>query len=1617
MLGNVPAERLRIIEGIAARARGQCRRKAPLAVDDLVRAYYHGVAEQDLSAHDPRDLAGATLAHLEFAKARRRGKALVRVFNPDPVRDGFASPHTVVMLATDDMPFLVDSVSIVFTQGGLNVHFIAHPVLSVTRDGHGHLRALYLDDAPAGAQAESWQLIEVDRVEEPEQLEALRNRLSQSLDDVRCATEDWQEMRRQAREIAANLELSPHPVGSGELLEAKALLEWMEDHHFTMLGYREYRLRRGRSQDVLEPLPETGLGLLRPGRAGPGGRGTVTLSGDIRKFARSKELLVLTKANSISTVHRATHLDYVSVKTFDRRGEVVGERRFIGLWTSTAYSSTPRDIPVLRHKVQQVIAHFGLAPSSHDGKAVMHALEVYPRDELFQASVPELIRIVRGIVNLYERAEVRMFTRRDAFRRFYSCLLYVPRDRYNTEVRRRIEDIVREVLGGIDLESQVQLSESVLARVFLLVRTERTDTRKVDMEALEARIREAVRTWCDRLAQALVEQHGEGPGKLLLERFGRALPAAYQEDLPPAVAVTDIARLQELERSPKALVMGMYRGDDQPAHKMQFKLYRRGNPIPISDVLPTIENLGLKLISERPYELELDGESWWIQDFELEHPQRVSIDLDSDGPRFRETFEKVWLGHKDNDGFNRLVLAADLDWREVSILRTYARWYVQLGLPLSQAYMEEALASNPAAARHLVGLFHARFDPAMTRARRAQSERSHREALAEILEGISRVDDDRIVRAFLAAVDATLRTNFYRRGADGEHRGYLSLKLDPRAVPDAPLPRPMFEIFTHSPRFEGVHLRMGKVARGGIRWSDRREDFRTEILGLMKAQNVKNTVIVPVGSKGGFVPRRLPAAREEAQREGTECYRLFIRSLLDVTDNLVDGKVVPPEGVVRADGNDPYLVVAADKGTATFSDIANEIAASYDFWLGDAFASGGSAGYDHKKMGITARGGWECVKRHFREMGVDIQREDFTVVGIGDMSGDVFGNGMLLSRHIRLVAAFNHQHIFLDPEPDASRSYKERERLFRLPRSSWEDYDRKLISRGGGIYPRNAKTVPLSARAQQLLDMETSNPSPREVVRAILRLPVDLLWNGGIGTYVKAAEESQAEIGDRTNDAVRVDGRELRCKVVGEGGNLGLSQRGRIEYALNGGRVNTDFIDNSGGVNCSDLEVNIKILLNAAMRARKRLRRGDRDRLLASMTEEVAGLVLRGNYLQSQAISTLEASAVERIAEHAHVIRALERSAGLNRTLEALPTDDELSDRRRLGQGLSRPELAMVLSYSKLWLYDRLIESDVPEDPYLGRELTRYFPEPVQRRFAAQIPEHPLRREIIVTATSNSMVNRMGPVFAIRAQEDTGAGIGRIARAYSIAREITDMRDLWADIERLDNRVPAELQRRMLYASSRLLRYLTYWVLANVEGSLDIDRAVSALRPGLKELLRQLPAFLLGIEAERYSHELGRLRKEGAPEDLARRVASLGSAQSAVDIVDVSRTRGISVEHAARVYFGLGQETGLDWIHGEIEMLSVEGHWQAVARGTLREQCYSLHRQLCDAAVAGRRERDPGASISAWLDAHRLAVENVRRTVQEMKSIESVDFATLSVAIQAVRRLRDPEARGAARSV
>jgi glutamate dehydrogenase len=1604
MPGRIPAARQAIIDRIAAVARRAGRKDLPVAADRLVRYFFHGVSELDLVQRPPQDLAGAALAHLEMGRSRTGGKPLVRVFNPDPDRDGFASSHTVIMVVTDDMPFLLDSLGMVCTHSGLAVHLLAHPVFAVVRDRRGRLIGIHLDDAPPGAQRESWQLFEIDREPDTDRLAEIEARIHATLGDVRAATGDWRRMRGKARDAAAAIGGARVHGLSGEIREARELLEWMEDNHFTFLGYREYRLRRGPRRDRLEPVARTGLGIM----SAAAGRKpkTIVLAGEVRSFARSQGPIIITKANSVSTVHRSTYLDYVGVKTYDRNGRVTGERRFIGLWTSSAYSRSPFEIPLLRHKVQRVIDHFRLQPSSHDHKAAVHALETFPRDELFQATVPDLVRIVRGVVNLYERAQVRLFVRRDPFRRFYSCLVYVPRDRYNTQARKRIEALAREAFGGLAIESQVTLSESVLARLHLLVRTPPDSGREVDAVALERAITETVRTWQDRLRDCLMEAHGEATALRLARDWGDAFPAAYQEDTSFADAVGDIATLERLAVTPDTLPMGLYRAAGQPDHKVQLKLFRALRPIPISDVLPSIENLGLKLISERPYEIVSRDRTFWIQDFELEHPRAIRIDLATDGPRFKTTFAHVWAEDVDNDGFNRLVLAADLDWREATVLRTYARWFVQLGLPLSQAYVEEALARNPAAAGHLLKLFLARFDPTLGAAERRRAEGAQRRALERLLAGVTRIDDDRILRAYLAAIDATLRTNYFRTDAAGEPRSYLALKLDPRKVAEVPLPKPMFEIFVHSPRVEGVHLRMGQVARGGLRWSDRREDFRTEILGLMKAQNVKNTVIVPVGAKGGFVPRRLPPGRDEAQAEGTACYRIFIRALLDVTDNVVGGKVVAPPGVVRHDGDDAYLVVAADKGTAKFSDVANAISEEYGFWLGDAFASGGSAGYDHKEMAITARGGWESVRRHFRELGLDTQTEDFTVAGIGDMSGDVFGNAMLLSPHIRLLAAFDHRHIFIDPAPDAATSFAERQRLFALARSSWEDYDLRLLSRGGGVHSRQQKSVPLSAEARALLGIDAQSAAPNDVIRAILRLPVDLLWNGGIGTYVKSADEAHAEIGDRANDAVRVNGAELRCHVVGEGGNLGFSQRGRIEYALAGGRINTDFIDNSAGVNCSDVEVNLKILLNPLMAA-GRLPRKTRNRLLESMTGEVAGLVLRNNYLQCLAISGLHETAAERIFELGHLLRSLERAGTLDRGLESLPSDDEIVERHRKGQRLTRPELAMLLSYSKIWLSGRLVDTDIAEDPYLGAELTRYFPKPVQRRFAREIQKHQLRREIIVTAVTNSLVNRMGPGFAVRTQEDTGADVGSIARAYSIAREITDMRDLWADIEALDDRAQSGLQYAMLHESMRLLRRLTYWVLRNFGTNLDIERAVNRLQPGIRELMSGLPDLLEGLESDLYRQALGRFSADGVPAGVARRVASLGAFHSSVDIVEVALARRATVSQAARVYFRLGSEIGLDWIRGEIERLPVEGHWQALARGSMREEAYLLQRRLADQVLGRGRGGDVAKRIDAWLREGGPAHDNVSRTVREMRAKGSADFPTLSVALQAVRQLAE----------
>ena len=1599
-LRSIPAARVALIEKISAAGTG-ARDKKKLR-KRFLGTYFHGVGEEDLTSRPPEALAAAALHQLEFGSGRRApGQSLVRVFNPDKARDGFESPHTVVMIVTDDMPFLVDSVGIVFSRAELAMHLIVHPVIEVRRDGRGRLAEIGANGA-GETHAESWQLYEIDRQTDAAQIQKLREQIESTLRDARVVVDDWKPMRERAKGLVATLENDAPPLPADELGEARSLLTWMEDRHFVFLGYRYYRLERGSAEDHLLPDAKSGLGILR-GR--PGAKVT-RLRSDIRARARDRTILNISKANSIATVHRAEYLDYVGIKSFDNRGSVTGEHRFLGLWTSSAYFRSPRDIPVVRRKVERVVEYFGLDPHSHDGKAVLNVLETYPRDELFQADVNDLIRIVRGVVNLYERRTVRLLARRDPFHRFYSCLIYVPRDRYSTDVRQRIEQIVLDGFGGTSVESQVQISGSIHARVHVVVRTDPENRRKADLSVIEQRIAQAATTWTDRLREVLIQGKGEAIGLAASQRYRRVFPMAYEEDVEPRAVLEDIAELEALRAQPQSLRLSLHRPGTQVSTRMHLKVAKLGDPVPISDLLPMLENFGLRVISERPYELSWpEGGSAWIQDFELEHRDRQQIDIGGVEIAFRDALSAAWTGEVENDGFNRLLLSAGLLVREIVILRAYCRYLLQTGVPFSQAYMERTLCSNPVIARNLVKLFQARFDPALVRT----GPRSDRlvEQIRAGLDAVTSLDEDRILRAYLTLVEATLRTNFYQLDAAGKPKGYLSFKLDPSKIPDLPLPRPKFEIFVYSPRVEAVHLRMGYVARGGIRWSDRREDFRTEVLGLMKAQNVKNTVIVPVGAKGGFVAKRLPAGpREEVQAEVVACYQTFMRALLDLTDNIIAGRIVPPPKVVRRDTDDAYLVVAADKGTATFSDIANGISADYQFWLGDAFASGGSAGYDHKVMGITARGAWECVKRHFRELGTDIQKTGFTAAGIGDMSGDVFGNGMLLSRHTRLQAAFDHRHIFLDPTPEAAAGLPERQRLFALPRSSWDDYDRKKISRGGGVFPRTAKSIPLSAEARAMLGLETASAPPNDIIRAILKMPVDLLWNGGIGTYVKASTETNVDVGDRTNDAVRINGIELRAKVVGEGGNLGLTQRGRIEYAAAGGRLNTDFIDNSAGVNTSDVEVNIKILLNPLVAAGK-LTRGERNKLLARMTNEVAALVLRNNYLQSQAISTLEQQAKARFPEYQNLIHSLERSGELNRALEFLPADDEIAERRKRGAGLTRPELAVLLAYSKIWLNNHLLASDVPEDPYLSSELARYFPAPVQERFGRAIKQHRLRREIIATATTNSLVNRMGATFVSRAQEETGADPAQIARAYTAAREIFDMRKLWAQIEVLDTRVAAKVQYTMQFQTSRLLRHMTYWLLEHRKSELHVDKAVAEFRKGVRQLEADISQVLSGSEHERFERTKKQGTEAGVPAALAGRIASLDAHNSALDIVELATAHSAGVVETARIYFDLGTRIGLDWVQERVEQIPVEGPWQAVARTGLRGSALRIHRGLTQKILAAELAGSEPVRVSAWLETEGEDLAHWLRMLTDMRAAGASDFATLSVGIEALRKLAD----------
>jgi glutamate dehydrogenase len=1600
----------RTLRAIVAKGSRLRRRQPHVAVPEFLWAYYAHVDPADLASSDPAELAAAALAHLAFAAQRRRGQTAVRVFNPLVKEHGYTSAHTVIEMVGDDMPFLVDSIGMALERRALTVHLLAHPVLAVARDRSGKLAALHPRAAAEGdpsLRLESFQHIEIDRIVDAAELTGLATEIGRNMADVRVACADWGRMRAAALLAAGEAHLRGPRFDVEDVEETRALLHWMAERHFTFLGCRDYTLRGTPRRRQLVAVPGSGRGILRDGRSSPGSRSR-TLPADLQRQIRAREIAIVTKSNSTSTVHRSGYLDYVGIKQYDAAGRVTGERRFLGLWTSSAYNSPPGEIPLLRHKVAKVVAHFALAPDSHDGKSLQHIIASIPRDELFQASVAELIHTVSGVFGLQERPRVRLIMRRDPFRRFYSCLIFVPREKYNTPVRLRIERVLGEALQATGLDSSVQIAQSTLARIHVVARTAGDAARRVDVAALEQRIAAAVRSWSDEFKAALLGAHDEGRALQLVGRYSGAFPAAYEEDFAAVSAVRDVAFLEQLGASADLLLLDLYRPQPRQRELLHLKIYRSQDAIPISDLVPMLENLGLRVIAERPYQLMPQGGApCWIQDLELQGGPTAFTQFDVLAREVREALRAVWTGLADSDSFNRLTLQAAIPWRLVSVIRAYCRYLLQTGLPFSQGYIAQVLVQHAPLAQQLAELFVARFDPALgARPRRAALARGEQRIRAA-LEDVTRSDEDRILRSLWNVIGATVRTNAYQTDAAGQPKPWLSFKIESQKLRDLPQPRPLFEIFVYSPRMEGVHLRMGHVARGGIRWSDRREDFRTEVLGLMKAQHVKNTVIVPVGAKGGFVLKRPPSSDRDAQAaEVVACYRTLIRGMLDLTDNIVADRPVPPPQVVRYDSDDPYLVVAADKGTATFSDIANELSAEYGFWLGDAFASGGSVGYDHKKMAITARGAWECVKRHFREIGTDIQRAPFTVAGVGDMAGDVFGNGMLQSPQIRLVAAFNHQHIFLDPDPDAARSFRERQRLFALPRSGWDDYSRAAISRGGGVYLRSLKAIALSREAQSLLGLPAQT-TPNDCIRAILRLPVDLLWNGGIGTYVKAGSESHADVGDRSNDAVRIDGRELRAKVIGEGGNLGLTQLGRVEYARHGGRLNTDFIDNSAGVNCSDVEVNLKILLNVAMRAHE-ITRPARDRLLVRMTDEVAALVLRNNYLQSQALSVLEAQARTHPDEAAFMLRALERSGDLNRALEFLPGDEELAERIRGGGGLTRPELSIALSYGKIWLYRALIHSSVPENAYFAGELARQFPRAIEQRLPRRLERHRLRREIIATAITNSLINRMGPAFPVRVQADTGAEPAAIARAYTIARDVFGVRELWDHIEQLDNRVATTLQYAAMAATTRLLRHATYWLLQNEPHSGDIDAAVRRFAAAVAELTLRVGASLGPAAHSRVAGERAALVAQGLPEALAARLAALESLHSALDLAVIARSAGVAVGFAAQTWFDLAERIGLDWLKGQVEGLGADGHWHAVAHSALLGNLYALQRRITAAALACRGST-AAARVSHWLAARPTAVASLGSLLGDLRSAAAPDFATLSVALESVRRLETAE--------
>ncbi|MEQ8313935.1 MAG: NAD-glutamate dehydrogenase [Gammaproteobacteria bacterium] len=1595
------------IQVLDNRINSEFNKKTAATVREFARRYFASTAKSELAKLTDDEIFESAEDGWKFLQQRKVASPKISFVHRELSKDQQRQTGTSIYILLDDMPFVVDSVRLCLNREGVIVRNVNNAVLHVSRGdskskGKGRSTGKFLELHKQGSESSNAEALScIDCAHIPDdQLENIEQALRLTLEHVATAVKDHIPMCKRAEAIRKTLmQASDLPVNDTDKSEALAFIDWLLDNHFTFLGYEAYKIRNQKGDKVLELQDDSLLGVS-------------TLKADIKKRVRLKDLpkgtanLILkkqlcnfAKSSNLSRVHRPAYYDYVLLKEFDSDGNVVVEHRFLGLYTSSVYFQSVQDIPIVRLKVKSVLEESGFAPNGHSIKDLLQVINVFPRDELFQITPAQLLETAVEITQIRETQICKLFMRKDSYGKFYSCLIYVPRDVFNTKVREDIQEFLEEQLRAKESEYDIYMSESTLVRLHLTIRVHEIEKLKLQVSELEEQLVELVKPWHEYFLDALLCEFHDKEADELYETYTEIYPESYKETYSGKEGVEDIACIEEVVSSRKlGLDLCVCGASEQPT--LRFKIFNYENQLHLSDVAPILENLGLSIISEKAFSLSLpDGHRVWLHDFSV-FSEQLEDELDAElKEMFEDAFQAIWEKRVDDDQFNALVITAGINWRDVALLRAYAAYLKQIKFGYGAPFVASTLAKHGQISRALVDYFYCLLDPEYSARKRKQAATLEKSLVAEI-DKVSNLSEDSVLRAYLNLMNATQRSNYFQQDEDGEAKNYFSFKFLPEQITNMPLPKPKYEIFVYARSIEGVHLRGGKVARGGLRWSDRHEDYRTEVLGLVKAQQVKNSVIVPVGAKGGFVVKGQSADREEAQKQGVACYKTFISGLLDITDNLVKGKLEPPKDVVRRDDDDPYLVVAADKGTATFSDTANGIAQEYNFWLGDGFASGGSNGYDHKQMGITARGAWVSVQRHFRELGINVQKEDFSVVGIGDMSGDVFGNGMLLSRHICLKAAFNHLHIFIDPQPDAAASFKERQRLFRKPRSGWADYNSDLISSGGGVFERSQKSISITRAMQQAFDIEEDKLTPDELINRLLKSPVDLIWNGGIGTYVKASSESHADVGDKTNDSLRLDANELRCKVIGEGGNLGLTQKARIEFGLNGGISITDFVDNSAGVDCSDHEVNIKILLNELLN-KGDLSESRRNKLLESMTDDVAALVLDNNYSQVQSIGLAWSQAELRHREFSDLTDFLEAQAGLNRKLEYLPSKEGFEERGAKAEYLTRPEIAVLTSYMKMHLKDSLADADYLQQDYFNRYLHQAFPEKLVKSYAEQMLGHQLRSRIVSTQLANQIVNVLGPSFVYRMVDSTASTVAEVVRAAVIVMDCFAIDKPWTAIEALDYRIPADVQAEMMSRLVRLVRRVTRWLLRNRRGQLDSEQAVSEFMQPVARFKGMLPDKLPAEFAQMFDDKMTSLKQHNVPEKLAKEICQADFLFPAISLVEVSKETDESLAKVVDIYYSLGEELQLNWLGRMINQLPVSSYWQALARETYLDDLSWQQRALtCNVVKFSRSKSSTGSKINHWVDEHAGKIDRSNKMMHSLQAEPNPDYSMFSVALR-----------------